>query len=204
MKLMKERDFLNSLDLRYENISDERKKELQALSSGINDAIKTNGQATVKFICTHNSRRSQAAEFLLDVLARKKSLPILSLSGGTEYTAFYPTMVEAIQTFGFEILKYRHDKNPLYIYRVKNNDLYYFSKVYNNDIIKVEDPIIVTVCHSAKENCPIIPGTYKRFHIGYEDPKYSDGSKEELDVYKKKVLEIGTEMAYLSSLISEN
>jgi len=29
---------------------------------------------------------------------------------------------------------------------------------------------IITVCNSAKESCPIIPGTTKKIHVGFDDP----------------------------------
>ena len=110
-------------------------------------------------------------------------------------------MIKALSSFGFVIDKFGRDENPLYIYQIGSLDLYYYSKTYDDNLAKVDKQIIVTVCQSANENCPVIPGTFERFHIGYEDPKYSDNTAEESQVYKDKVVEIGAEMYYLTSLL---
>lgn len=196
--------FLELLASRQETVTEERKAQLSGLASVISKNIGENGQAVVKFICTHNSRRSQAAEFLLDVLAREQDIPIRALSGGTMHTAFYPSMIDALSNFGFEIVKFGQEENPLYIYQIGSLDLYYYSKTYDDNLVEFDNQIIVTVCQSANENCPVIPGTYERFHIGYEDPKYSDNTSEEAQVYKDKVVEIGAEIYYLTSLLSSS
>ncbi len=189
--------FISLLKTRSLDINSERKELLDKLVDIIHSSLKETNQAVVKFICTHNSRRSQAAEFLLDVLARENKLNILALSAGTEYTAFNINMVEALREFGFELIEFGDKKNPLYIYSIGVDDLYYYSKTYDDKLNQVESPIIVTVCGDANENCPVIPGTYERIHVGYKDPKSSDGTAHQEETYKNKVLEIGSEMYYL-------
>ena len=139
---------------------------------------------------------------MLDIMARKFELNITALSAGTEATAFEPRMVNAIQNEGFELLEYGQKPNPLYIYRVNNEDLYYFSKRYDEQLIDYGKSIVVTVCGDADENCPVIPGTIKRYHLGYNDPKQFDGTSKESEAYAHKVLEIGSEMLYLVQKIS--
>ncbi len=188
--------FIEKIKGNLVNISKERAQQLSALATIIREDLQK-GESVVKFICTHNSRRSQTAEFMLDVLAKQYNLNITALSAGTESTAFAPSMVQAIQEEGFELLEYGQKPNPLYIYRRDNNDLYYFSKKYDEQLIDYGSAIIVTVCGDAQENCPVIPGTLKRFHLGYIDPKKSDGTPQEAQTYTNKVIEIGTEMLYL-------
>ena len=178
-------------------LTNDRKEQIKPLIDTIKSSLSSHQSATVQFICTHNSRRSQTAEFLLDILAREYGLNITALSAGTEATAFNPRMVTAITSYGFQLLEYGHDKNPLYIYSVEHDDLYYYSKRYDEELIPIGQRIIVTVCGDAEENCPIIPGTFKRLHLGYTDPKHSDGTASEADTYRAKVLEIGVEMLYL-------
>ena len=189
--------FINKLEANVSSISIERKKALEHLSSLIKVQTSTQGLAVVKFVCTHNSRRSQLAEFCLDILAREKGLSIMSLSAGTESTAFNPRMVKAIESYGFEFIEYGNEPNPLYIYRISHDDLYYYSKRWDEELIDYGESIIVTVCDDAGENCPVIPGTYERIHIKYKDPKAFDDTPKESKAYSDKVLEIGTEMYYV-------
>jgi arsenate reductase len=194
--------FIEKIKGNLTHISEERAGALDALATLIREDLQK-GESVVKFICTHNSRRSQTAEFMLDILAKHYNLNITALSAGTEATAFAPSMVSALQNEGFELMEYGQQPNPLYIYRRDNNDLYYYSKKYDEQLMDYGDAIIVTVCGDAHENCPVIPGTLKRFHLGYIDPKKSDGTPQEAETYTNKVLEIGTEMLYLAQTIIE-
>ena len=178
-------------------ISDLRKKTLDQIAGTMRKALKENNEVVVKFICTHNSRRSQTAEFMLDILAREKKINLIALSAGTEFTAFNPAMVKALESWGFNFIKYGEDPNPLYIYNIGNDDLYYYSKVYSDELIEYKNIINITVCGDADENCPLIPSSYARFHLGYKDPKVADGTAQEEEVYANKVVEIGSEMMYL-------
>lgn len=189
--------FLVELEAQIALISDERKAVLNVLIKHMNERMSAKNVAIVKFICTHNSRRSQLAEFMLDVLSREAGHPVKAISAGTESTAFNPRMVKAITSYGFEIEKFGNEANPLYIYKAGLDDYYYYSKKYNEDIIHYDDPIIVTVCGDAEQNCPVIPGTFTRQHVGYEDPKASDNTNTEAQVYRDKVLEIGGQMLYV-------
>lgn len=38
---------------------------------------------------------------------------------------------------------------------------------------------VLTVCHNAKESCPIFPGHANRLHHSFEDPAAVDGPEEE-------------------------
>jgi arsenate reductase len=37
---------------------------------------------------------------------------------------------------------------------------------------------VITVCDSARQNCPVFPGEGERFHWGYDDPSAVQGSHE--------------------------
>ncbi len=37
---------------------------------------------------------------------------------------------------------------------------------------------VITVCNSAKESCPVIPGAVRRLHRPFEDPAAVEGSEE--------------------------
>lgn len=185
---------MNELDLA---VAENRKIKLDQIVNAIATDLKKKNKAIVKFICTHNSRRSQLAEFMLDVLAREKKLRIVALSAGTVATAFEPRMVKAIMAEGFELLEYGQKPNPLYIYRIEIDDLYYYSKKYDDKLLDAGESTIVTVCSEAETDCPVIPGTGQRIHLPYDDPKAHDNTAKEAEAYESKVMEIGLEMNYV-------
>jgi arsenate reductase (thioredoxin) len=45
---------------------------------------------------------------------------------------------------------------------------------------------IITVCDSANEHCPFVPGSVKRLHWSFADPSRTKGSEEErLEVFRR-------------------
>lgn len=189
--------FIKNLEEGVTSIPQERINLLDRLGQLFDPSADT---VTLNFICTHNSRRSQLAEFLCFYIARHLGLKnINSYSGGTEGTAFNARMVAALQRAGFEIEGYGLKDNPLYIYTYGEEDKYMFSKVYDHAFNPDKDFIAITVCSDADRNCPVVLGATHRFHLGYVDPKASDGTINEAKVYDAKVLEIGSELFYLLS-----
>ena len=48
------------------------------------------------------------------------------------------------------------------------NERYYSKNL--DEVIDIDFDLVVTVCDSAKETCPIFPKPVKKIHIGYKDP----------------------------------
>jgi len=189
------KEFIDNLKQGTAIISGDRKELLDNIANSIQEYYSSNAKVTIAFICTHNSRRSQLAECLLDILSTNKEINnIKTLSAGTETTAFNERMVKALATNGIVLDKYGPPTNPLYIYSKGIQDKYYYSKTLK-ELENVD--IMITVCGDADQNCPIVPGIFKRFHLPYKDPKWSDNSHEEEITYNNKVKEIGAEMDYI-------
>ena len=76
-----------------------------------------------------------------------------------------------------------------------------FSKLYTH----VENPQkeygAVLTCSSADASCPIVQGADARFKLPYEDPKLSDGTPQQNEVYLERSKQIGIEMLYIFSKV---
>ena len=45
--------------------------------------------------------------------------------------------------------------------------------------------LVVTVCDSAREACPILPGARRAIHQSFEDPALADNGEEALPVFRR-------------------
>ena len=186
--------------LSTENISEERKKNLQPLVEFIQNKISKNEEIRLNFICTHNSRRSHLSQIWAQTMASFFGVKnVFCYSGGTEATAMFPKVAETLQNQGFEILKLSETENPVYAVKFAENEhsVICFSKKYDDDFNPKSEFSAILTCDSADENCPIVYGAEARIPIKYEDPKKSDGTPEMNETYFNRSLEIATEMKFV-------
>jgi len=106
---------------------------------------KTDDKIRVMFLCTGNSCRSQMAEGWARAL---KSGQVEAYSAGTNPHGLNPLAVRAMSEAGVDISKHT-SKRP--------------------QEIGVSFDFVVTVCDSALESCPILPGA-RIVHVGFDDP----------------------------------
>lgn len=109
------------------------------------DGAGNNAKMRVLFLCTGNSCRSQMAEGWARVLKRDQ---IDAYSAGTSPHGLNPLAVRAMAEAGVDISRHT-SKTP--------------------GQIGVEFDVVVTVCDSAHESCPVIPGA-RIVHAGFDDP----------------------------------
>ena len=57
--------------------------------------------------------------------------------------------------------------------------------------------MVITTCDSADQNCPFIPTATFRFHLPFVDPKHSDGSPNQEDVYLQTNRQIAGEIHFI-------
>jgi arsenate reductase len=103
-------------------------------------------------LCTGNSARSQMAEGLLRHEAGDR---FDVFSAGTKPSHVRPEAIAAMNDIGIDISGHR-------------------SKSVN-EFVGQDLDYIITVCNSAKETCPIFPGTAKRLHWPFDDPAAVEG-----------------------------
>jgi len=113
-------------------------------------------QKTVLFLCTGNSCRSQMAEAIVN--ARYPAWK--AFSAGTKPTGYvHKLAIEALGEIGIT-----HSGESKHI----------------NDLLTKDFDLVVTVCNSAAEECPVWPGKAgKRVHHDFADPAKAEGTLEE-------------------------
>jgi arsenate reductase (thioredoxin) len=111
----------------------------------------------VLFLCTGNSCRSHLAEAIVNA---RLSSDWSAVSAGTQPAGYvHPMAIRALAEIGIE-----HQG------RSKSVD----------EFRHVPFDLVVTVCDSAAEECPVWLGQGKRVHLGFPDPAKATGSDEEM------------------------
>ena len=112
---------------------------------------------SVLILCTGNSCRSQMAEGWIN---HELGDIWLARSAGTDPAEnVNPLAVRAMGEVGIDI----SDGVPEIVGR-------YLDQPWD---------LVVTVCDSAKETCPVFPGTVEQIHLSFPDPADAEGSDDE-------------------------
>ena len=117
----------------------------------------------VLFLCTGNSCRSQMAEAIVNAHLGDQWEAV---SAGTKPAGYvHPKAIQALKEIG---IHHQGQSKLAEVYRSLPLDL------------------VVTVCDSAAEECPVWLGPGKRTHLSFEDPAKATGSEAEiLDGFRK-------------------
>lgn len=193
--------YIQNITDEVSDISKERKSKLTQLAEYIRSKKESGKSVKLTFICTHNSRRSHLCQIWSAVMAEYLGLDsIETYSGGTEATAFNPRAVAAIKRVGFKV-KNPEGENPHYkvFFDEVEEPLICFSKTFDDAYNPQENFAAIMTCTDADEHCPFVPGAEKRFSIPYVDPKESDDTPREKEIYDERCRQIATEMYYLMS-----
>ena len=130
------------------------------VAPGHDDGIE---KTSVLFVCTHNSARSIMGEALLRA---KGGDDYIVASAGTEVAEVRPLTLRVLEEAGVSTEGLR-------------------SKSVQEFMGQKFD-YVITVCDSARQNCPVFPGEGDRFHWGYPDPSAATGTEEErLEAFRK-------------------
>lgn len=185
-------------------INEERKTTLKLLIDFIQQKVDDKKDININFICTHNSRRSHLAQIWAQVASKYFNIPeVHCFSGGTEETALFPKVSETLIDQGLNIFRISDNDNPVHAIKYSENALPIigFSKKYDSPFNPISEFAAIMTCSQADGGCPFIAGAEKRIPITYEDPKLSDNTPEQSQVYAQRSLEIANEMFYVFSMI---
>ena len=118
----------------------------------------------VLFLCTGNSCRSQMAEAIVNARLGDQWQAV---SAGTRPAGYvHPMAIQVLQEIG---IQHHGQSKPADEFRSQPLDL------------------VVTVCDSAAEECPVWLGAGKRLHQSFEDPAKATGSADEIIAAFRKV-----------------
>jgi arsenate reductase len=181
-------------------VSAERQQVLQPLIDYIKGKQEASAPIHLNFICTHNSRRSHLSQIWAQTMAAHYGISNVNCySGGTETTAMFPKVVETLTKQGFQIQQLSQEDNPVYAIKYEANApaIIGFSKTYGDDFNPSSAFAAIMTCSSADEGCPMVFGCEQRIATTYEDPKVSDGTPQQDEVYLERSLQIATEMKFV-------
>jgi arsenate reductase len=187
----------------FDKTSSARQKTLSDVAGYIRQELDKSGSVKLNFICTHNSRRSHLAQIWTQTAAAHYDINgVETYSGGTEATAFNPRAVAAVERAGFEV-ENPGGENPKYRITFDENAsaMVCFSKTFDDPANPSKDFAAIMTCSDADANCPFVPGAKLRKPVTYRDPKESDATKHETEIYDERCRQIGTEMLYMMSLV---
>ncbi len=108
-------------------------------------------------LCTGNSCRSQIAEGYLRHFAGDRAK---IYSAGIETHGVNPKAIQVMAEDGIDISG--HTSNNV------------------DEYTNIPFDYLITVCDNANENCPYLPGNFKRFHYNFPDPAKAQGTPEEV------------------------
>jgi protein-tyrosine-phosphatase len=189
-----------TLESEFSLITAKRQTELIAFAQDMRASFSQFGRIDITVICTHNSRRSHLGQLWLKAAALFYGIKgVHTYSGGTEATAFNHRMVLAVKRCGFRVNQLDTNENPKFYIPLSDDDYsldIHYSKRYDESYNPQKQYIALMVCSQADEACPVVTGAFKRVSLPYEDPKDSDDSPLEAQVYEQKVHEIGREMLF--------
>jgi arsenate reductase len=188
--------------LAINDISSDRQIALDAVKAHLHQKKDQKENIGLTFICTHNARRSHLAQIWAATMANYYGWDTVSTySGGVEVTKMHPAVGETLQRQGFKIHKLSFTENPVYAVRFDElaSPEICFSKLYQDKFNPAEGFTAILVCSAVEEACPFVTGCERRFLLSYEDPKISDGTPMQEEVYGQRSLEIAREMKHLFS-----
>lgn len=195
-------EFLNSLDANQ--VPTERAAVLKELAHQVKERLEQGLPIELRFICTHNSRRSHFAQIWAQVIAEhNQGHGITFSSAGTEITALNQQVVHTLIRQGFEISVPKQRLNPKYEIQYADNveSILAFSKNLQEESLLKSNFIAIMTCSEADQGCPFVPGALSRVALPFVDPKIADGTAEEEKVYLERSIQIAREMKLLFQYI---
>jgi protein-tyrosine-phosphatase len=138
-------------------------------------------RASVLFLCTGNSTRSQIAEATLSHLAHNT---VDAFSAGSHPRSVHPNAVSVMRERGIDISS--HEVKPVSRFSRRRFDY------------------VVTLCDRVREICPEFPGMPERIHWSVPDPALeADTDEESYQAFRRTAAEIEERVRFLLHVVRE-
>jgi arsenate reductase (thioredoxin) len=200
------RTYCKTLPLEFNQIAEDRKKDLQEIGDFIVEKRVAGKMAAIEFICTSNSRRSHMGQVWAQTAAAYYEVDSLwTFSGGTEATRVNKNAIAAFARCGFEISGNNVGDNPLWFVRASNTKSSWviWSKKYTDSTNPKKDFCAVMVCSEADKSCPSVDGAELRIAMPYDDPKYFDGTPSQDAKYDERCRQIARDMFFMMDYVKK-
>lgn len=183
---------------RKQSPNPERLELLNTLAMAIKMGLQKEGQLHLRFVCTHNARRSQLSQIICYALAKAYHLNISTSSAGTHKTQVHPMVVKALNHLGFRTEKVLAPPAEYLIYFAEDQEpIPVFSKTLKEASGNGQSFWTVMVCEQADAQCPFVPGASHRSVLSYADPGEKDGTDQALEAYLSTARSIITEWQWM-------
>ncbi|GAB4402995.1 MAG: arsenate reductase ArsC [Anaerolineales bacterium] len=132
-------------------------------------------QRSVLFLCTGNSCRSHLAEAIVNARLGERWI---AQSAGTRPAGYvHPMALRVLAEIG---IQHAGESKSTEVFRAHKFD------------------VVITVCDSAAEDCPVWLGSGRKIHRGFEDPAKAEGTEDEiLAVFRRVRDQIAAEIPAL-------
>ncbi len=193
-------------ELSFTEVALERRQEWQPVIAYLNTKLSAQEPVALTFVCTHNSRRSQLAQILAQVMAEYYGFrTVQTYSAGTEVTALYPVIAESLEAVGFSVNTVSEGQNPVYIFRYapSHTGIKAFSKTLTHVHNPQQNFVAIMTCDQAEEACPVVSGAEARFALTFVDPKRADKLPNQKAVYAETTRQIASELKYVFSTVNQ-
>ena len=184
-----------------------RKAILSEVADTIVQYIVAGTPLNVLFVCTHNSRRSQAAQLWLGTCLYLHNIENIEVySAGAVATAFNYRMVDAARRMGFKVNLQRTDEEEKYRVDSPFHPVFsqtFFSKTIDDQSLPTENVLVLHTCTDAEASCPVIHGATHTYSLPFRDPSRFDGHPHQDKLYEATFRHIGSEMMFLSKEVAD-
>ena len=193
---------LKNIDMGLEK---NRKDKLVKLAQIIKINHEQQNIVKITFICTHNSRRSQFSQVWAYISSLYFKLDFIKpFSGGIEIDTVNLNVINSFINTGLKIEKKQKGEEVYLLKSLKNDKgISLYSKLSNCSLNPSKHFIAIMTCSDADQMCPVIKGADKKISLPYSDPRVSDNTGLEKEVYNQTCSIIAKEMFYLMKQVKK-
>jgi arsenate reductase (thioredoxin) len=202
-KLLK---YCSSLPSEFNQISQERKTDLEEIANYIYQQQKEKKAINLIFVCTSNSRRSHMSQVWAQIASVYYDVKNVStFSGGTEQTKVNKNALLALENCGIVLQSNQQSENPIWLATIgeKLNPMVLFSKKYSDSTNPSLNFGAVMVCSEADKSCPVVMGADFRLGLPFQDAKVFDNTPQQSEKYEERCRQIARELFYVFSQINK-